>query len=125
MPPPSDPLLQPCPSRTFRIPTKCGPMYVTIVRSPEDGSHLTIFANLGKAGSCAQAQTELACRLVTRALRQGEKLTRVADTLAGLDCGGERGYYHGTEVTSCGDAIALAIREDERLEMQPREEREE
>ena len=91
-------------------------MYVTVVRSPDDKKQVTMFANLGKAGSCAQAQTELACRLATRALRRGENLLSIADSLDGLDCGGNRGYYRGEEVTSCGDAIALAIQEDEREE---------
>lgn len=98
-------------SRTIKIQTGCGSMYVTVVRDPETREQKTIFVNLGKAGGCAAAQTETTARMVTLAVENGAKMTDVAEKLRGIMC--HQALYH---CKSCSDAIGQAIQKDEEEE---------
>lgn len=107
----SDKLRVPCPSRTIRMKTGCGSMYVTVVRDPETREQITVFANLGKAGGCAAAQSETTCRVCTLAVDGGGSMLDVARTLKGISCNNAL-----INVASCSDAIAKAIEIDEEEE---------
>jgi len=108
------------PSRTHKYKLGCGSIYVTIVRDPEDLKIIRVFANIGKAGGCAQAQTETVCRMITRAIRAGDdpsstsKDSMVA-SLGGIRC--HRPAHMGSEeITSCADAIGRALNDDISIE---------
>ena len=102
---------QTCPARTIKIKTGCGSIYVIIVRDPETSQQISVFANLGKAGGCAAAQTETTCRLATLAVEHGAGMLDVARTLKGISCS-----QPGSTCSSCSDAIAQAIEIDEEQE---------
>lgn len=101
----------PCPSRSFKIQTGCGSIYVVVVRHHESRRPISIFANLGKAGGCAAAQTETTCRLVTLALENDADIQVVAKNLRGISC--NNALYN---CSSCSDAIAQAIEMDNEQE---------
>jgi ribonucleoside-diphosphate reductase alpha chain len=98
-------------SRTIKIQTGCGSMYVTVARDPETREQKTIFVNLGKAGGCAAAQTETTARMVTLAVENGMKMTDIAEKLRGITC--HQSMFH---CKSCSDAIGQAIQRDEEEE---------
>ena len=101
----------PRPSRTPRVRTGCGWVYVTVVRDPETREITNVFVEAGKAGGCAAAQAESCCRLITRAIEADDDVQGVADTLAGIKC--HVPWWQGSvEIGSCADAIAHAITMD-------------
>lgn len=94
-------------SMTVRHKTGCGSLFTTLVRD-DDGSLLTIFSRLAKAGGCPQASTEVACRLITQALENGASPKELARQLRGIKC--NRPGYDGAEIiTSCADGIGRAL----------------
>lgn len=107
----SEVLMKECPSRTIKIRTGCGSIYVTVVRDSVTREQITVFANLGKAGGCAAAQTETTCRVCTLAVENGGKMLDVARTMKGIGCNNPT-----MSASSCSDAIAKAIQMDEDAE---------
>ena len=73
------------PSRSHKYKTGCGSIYVVIARDPDDHQIRMVFANLGKAGGCSQAQTEAVCRMLTRSLRAGDDPDAIVLSLLGYD----------------------------------------
>jgi ribonucleoside-diphosphate reductase alpha chain len=96
------------PGRTFKQQTGCGSIYITI-NSDELGP-CELFATIGKAGGCADSQSQAIGRMVSMAWRYGisakETLKQLSDISCHSHCGmGER------RVKSCADAVSKAIRQ--------------
>ena len=93
---------------TPRIETGCGHLYVTINRDDSD-TLIEVFATLGKAGGCGNAQMEAVTRMITLSLKHGVPVEEIIRQLEFIKCPG-RGIDEGEEVQSCADGIALALR---------------
>ena len=91
---------------TERVNTGCGYIYVT-VNSDERGI-CEVFSSLGKAGGCATAQLEAACRLISLALRSGIEAAALIRQLKGIRCP-SIAWEEGKAVLSCADAISSVL----------------
>jgi ribonucleoside-diphosphate reductase alpha chain len=87
-------------SKTIKIKTGCGNLYVTI-------SENNLTAKLGKPGGCAAAQTESITRMASLALRHGATLQEVTKEFKDICC--HCPIHNGAK--SCADGIAMAIKE--------------
>lgn len=96
--------------RTYKIVTGCGNVYVTVNRNA-DGEILEVFGKIGKAGGCAASNMEGCGRLISRSRRYGVPVSVIVKDLRGIRCHTPH-WDHGKEVTSCMDAVAIAIEED-------------
>ena len=94
-------------SKTYIMNVACGELSVTIVEDP-DGNPITLFAQLGKAGTCARVNIESVCRLATKILDKGGDLEELHSATSGLSCGRPM-WNKGRRVESCIDGIAFAI----------------
>ncbi len=93
---------------TTFIETGCGKMYVTI-NEDEDGKPFEIFSQMGKAGGCADAQSEGITRMISLALRSGIDIENILKQLRGIACPVPHMLPGGVRVSSCCDAIAKAV----------------
>ena len=93
---------------TYKIPTGCGKLYVTI--NGDDKSELELLARIGKAGGCAASQNEAIGRLISLALRYGIPMEEITKQLMGINCHASAGKGEGKQL-SCADAIVAAIQE--------------
>ena len=98
-----------------KIPNGCGNLMVYI---GGDEQHIhEITARLGKGGGCASAQTEAIARMASVAMQYGAPPEKVAKQLSGIRChvtAMHRSEHTGQKpriVTSCGDAISVALNE--------------
>jgi ribonucleoside-diphosphate reductase alpha chain len=97
---------------TYRVPTATGTMFVTI--NELDGQPVEVFCRLGKGGSHAEADSEMAGRLISVALRlqapvpRTERLRLIQEQLEGIG-GGDSYGFGPNKVKSIADAIAKAI----------------
>jgi len=92
---------------TRKIWTGCGNLYVT-VNEDEEGNLFEIFNQIGKAGGCADSQSEAIGRLVSLAFRSGIEPEVVIRQLKGISCHMPVWYQEG-KILSCADAIGKAI----------------
>ena len=93
--------------KTIEMHTGCGKMYVTI-NQDEEGKIFEIFTHIGKAGGCAQSQSEAIGRLISLALRSGSNPETIIHQLKSISCHMKNGYGPNT-VSSCADAVAKAL----------------
>ncbi len=93
--------------KTIEMHTGCGKMYVTI-NQDEDGRIFGVFTHIGKAGGCAQSQSEAIGRLISLALRSGSEPETIIRQLKSISCHMKSGYGPNT-VLSCADAVAKAL----------------
>lgn len=96
------------PSKTYRIKTGFGPLYVTIVEL--NSEPFEVFCTLGKSGGTIKAKADLTGRLVALALRHKVSLKEIIEEL--VDIQGERPATDefGT-VKSIPDAVGQLLRE--------------
>jgi len=100
------------PGFTHQVRTAMGSMFVTI--SEQHGRPIEIFCRLGKGGSHAEADSEMAGRLISLLLRADrlpdgdERLELIREQLAGIG-GGDSYGFGPNRVRSIADAIAKAI----------------
>ena len=93
---------------TRKIATGCGNLYVTM--NEDEHGLFEVFARLGKAGGCADAQLEAVGRLVSLCLRTGVKPEAIIKQLKAIRCPNPL-LARGGPILSCPDAIAKAIEE--------------
>jgi len=93
---------------TRKITTGCGNLYVTM--NVDERGLFEVFARLGKAGGCADAQLESVGRLISLCLRSEIKPREIVKQLKAIRCPNPR-LVRGGPILSCPDAIAKAIEE--------------
>lgn len=93
--------------KTIEVTTGCGKMYVTI-NQDEEGKVFEVFTSIGKAGGCAQSQSEAIGRLISLALRTGIEPEFIIKQLKGISCHMKYGFGQST-VLSCADAVGNAL----------------
>lgn len=93
--------------RTVEMHTGCGKMYVTI-NQDETGRIFEVFNSIGKAGGCAQSQSEAIGRMISLSLRSGIDPETIIHQLKGISCLNKEGLGPFA-VLSCADAVAKAI----------------
>ena len=91
---------------TRKITTGCGNLYVTM--NEDEHGLFEVFARLGKAGGCADAQLEAVGRLISLCLRSGVKPEDIIKQLKAIRCPNPL-LARGGPILSCPDAIAKAI----------------
>lgn len=95
--------------KTIEVTTGCGKMYVTI-NQDEEGKVFEVFTSIGKAGGCAQSQSEAIGRLISLALRTGIEPDFIIKQLKGISCHMKYGFGERM-VLSCADAVGKALEE--------------
>ena len=93
---------------TKKISTGCGKLYVTLNRD-EEGTPIEVFVKLGKAGGCANSQTEALGRLISILLKHGVDISEVIKSLSGIGCHQPTFIGDGKKTLSCADAVAFAL----------------
>ncbi|MDR0454299.1 MAG: vitamin B12-dependent ribonucleotide reductase [Deferribacteraceae bacterium] len=93
--------------KTIEMVTGCGKMYVTI-NQDEKGRIFEVFIHIGKAGGCAQSQSEAIGRLISLALRSGSEPELIIRQLKSISCHKKSGFGPNA-VMSCADAAARAL----------------
>jgi ribonucleoside-diphosphate reductase alpha chain len=104
-----------------KIPTGCGNSVIYIGRG-KDGKVDDVVGKLGKSGGCAAAWWEALGRVTSIALRNGVEASEIRKQLMGISCHLPTMYLdapnriHGSKpptITSCADALATALMEEE------------
>jgi len=91
---------------TSKIKTGFGNLYVTI--NTLNGRPFEVFAQIGKSGYDAMADTEAICRLISLALRSGVDVEEIIEQLRGI--GGDTPVFgQGGLIRSVPDAIAKIL----------------
>jgi len=93
---------------TRKISTGCGNLYVTM--NEDETGLFEVFARLGKAGGCADAQLEAIGRLISLSLRSGLKTESIIKQLKAIRCPSPL-LARGGPLLSCPDAVAKALEE--------------
>lgn len=91
---------------TIRMTTGCGDLYVTV--NHDEQGPCEVFAHLEGAGSCAAAQLEAICRLISILLRASVSYEAIIKQLKGIRCPSVA-WEEGKAVLSCADAIATVM----------------
>lgn len=87
---------------TQKILTPCGNIYITL--NSQEGKLIELFANLGKAGTCAKAQNEVIGRLISALVKTDTDIKKIIKTIKGIRCGDAN-----ESSISCADAIAKSL----------------
>ncbi len=95
------------PSRTDKIKTGFGTLYVTVTFM--DQKPFEVFAQIGKSGYSTMADAEALGRLISLALRSGIEPKLIIEQLEGIG-GSEPIFYNGEMVQSIPDAIAKVLK---------------
>jgi len=92
---------------TRKMKTGCGDLYVTI--NEDEHGLFEAFAQMGKAGGCSASQNETTGRLISLAFRSGIDINSIIKQLSGIRCPSPF-WYNGSQILSCSDAIAKALK---------------
>lgn len=95
--------------KTIEVTTGCGKMYVTI-NQDQEGKVFEVFTSIGKAGGCAQSQSEAIGRLISLNLRTGVEPDFIIKQLKGISCHMQYGFGQ-RRILSCADAVGKALEE--------------
>jgi len=96
--------------KSVKVKTGCGNLYITLNKSED--RLFEVFATLGRAGGCANAQNEALTRMITLSLRCGVPKEEIIDQLVGIQCPNPVMFPEGERVLSCPDAIAKVMKEE-------------
>lgn len=99
----------PFPSTTYKRDTGCGKIYITIGEKPI-GKIAYVSVDMGKAGGCASASTDVLGRLIGRSLKNGVELKKIISDLIGTRCHASI-VVDGEEVLSCADCVGKVLKE--------------
>lgn len=94
--------------QTTRFALGCGNLFVTV--NTKDSKPFEVFAILGKNGGCSTAMLEMACRLISVALRSGIDASVLVKHLTGIQCLNQA-WDNGEHLLSCADCIARALKD--------------
>jgi ribonucleoside-diphosphate reductase alpha chain len=92
-------------SRTYHSRCGCGDIFTTC--SDLDGKLFEVFATLGKAGGCGQANKTSVGKLISTALRSGTDPKDLIKAIDGVSC---HMANSNTGTLSCLDAVAQDIK---------------
>ena len=90
------------PGTTYKMPTHCGKIYVTVTTDTY-GRPLEIFVRFGKAGHCGAAIFDGITKIVSYALRSGMDPADAVKAFSGIICSQGR--------QTCLDAVSQALSE--------------
>ncbi len=96
--------------KSVKVKTGCGNLYITLNRGGD--KLFEVFATLGRAGGCANAQNEALTRMITLSLRCGVPKEEIIKQLEGIQCPNPTMFPKEERVLSCPDAIAKVIKEE-------------
>jgi len=91
-------------TRTHRVRTGCGNIYITI--SEED--YPEVRAEIGKSGTCAKALMQSLALVISFALQHGADPLKIAKYLKGMQCSTSNPVLG---IPSCPEAIGTALEE--------------
>jgi len=95
--------------QTVKIPTGCGSMYV-MMNHDKEGKIIEVFAQLGRAGTCARCNNEAITRCITTGLKYGVPVTEYIKQLSGIQCNIPT-WHEGYNIKSCPDALSMILRD--------------
>ncbi len=94
------------PSRTVKVKTGYGNLYITITEI--DGKPFEVFCTIGKSGGSTMAKAEVTGRLTSLALRNGVSLRAVIDELIDIS-GDHQTTWNKTLIKSIPDAVGKVL----------------
>lgn len=94
--------------KTERIDTGCGHLYITTGNTVK-GNLIEVFAHLGKAGGCINAQNEAITRCISLGLKYGIPKEEFIEELTQIRCPNPS-WENGVQITSCASAIAEILK---------------
>lgn len=95
--------------RTHKFKTGCGSLYVTVNRDLAGDVH-EVFTAHSKNSGCVAALLNALARVTSIALRSGVAPEAIIKTMLGQNCG------KCENITSCADAVGLALRKERQAE---------
>ena len=95
-------------SMTYERKTGCGDLYVTLGEKNKKLTYVSI--DMGKAGGCASANTDVLGRMIGRSLKSGTELKKIISDLIGTRCHSSI-VSDGEEVLSCADCVGKVLKE--------------
>lgn len=97
----------PFPSMTYQRQCGCGKLYVTVGDKGGKINYLSI--DMGKAGGCASANTDVLGRMIGRSLKNGTEVKKIIADLIGTRCHSSI-VADGEEVLSCVDCVGKVLK---------------
>ena len=98
------------PSRTIRVETVCGHIYVTVAHL--DNKIFEVFVSIGGIGTCEYAQLSALTVAITMGIRHGVPVSTYIKKLRGIQCL-KPTFTNGKKYMSCADAIAQVLEQEE------------
>ena len=96
------------PSVTYKVPTNCGTMYVTVTID-EDSKPYEVFAYMGHTGLCTSAQINGLTVAISLGLRNDVPVQIFIEHLSQIKCDQKRFLGNKITISSCANAIAQVL----------------